>query len=48
MEEKKLDAATKQEPAPRPWVTPSFERLPLGEALSGSGAGADDSAFGYS
>jgi len=25
----------------RPWITPALERVPLNEALSGSGQGAD-------
>ena len=46
MEEKNLDVETKEEPAPRPWVAPTFERLPLGEALSGTtGKGSDNSSY---
>lgn len=29
------DATPKEEPTPRPWVTPTFERVELKEALSG-------------
>lgn len=32
--------------APRPWVTPAFERVPLNEALGGAGTASD--GFWYS
>lgn len=42
---------TKQEPqeqqaaaSPRPWITPTFERVPLNDALSG-GLGAYDGVY---
>jgi hypothetical protein len=28
-------------PAPRPWITPTFERVPLNEALDTPGGGGD-------
>jgi len=31
---------------PRPWVTPTFERVPLNEALTGTGPSGD--GLGYS
>jgi hypothetical protein len=28
-------------PEPRPWITPTFERVPLSEALDNLGSGGD-------
>ncbi len=50
MEEKNLDTTVKEEPALRPWVTPAFERLPLGEALGSAhhSQAPPDGSGGYS
>jgi hypothetical protein len=37
--------ATEQEPTPRPWVTPTFERTDLKEALSSITGYANDGPF---
>lgn len=39
-EELKLEEPTSQF-VPRPWVTPTFERVPLNEALDNPGSGSD-------
>lgn len=39
---------TNEEPTSRPWVTPTFERTELKEALATAGGKGSDGTFSYS
>ena len=43
-----IEIQTEEKEAPRPWVTPAFERVPLNEALSSPPALNFDGGGGWS